>query len=123
MDEFDIYDWEIRRRFRGKVFLFEHCIIYTEGLQREYMEFRGHINFDKLGITFKEGKSKFRLFSEKRGHKEIELRAGINTVLEWKDIISGMLMKFAIEGKISQLKRKLITIRVDKSIFNFRATT
>lgn len=99
MDEFDIYDWEIRRRFRGKVFLFEHCVIYTEGLQREYMEFRGYINSDKLGITFKEGKSKFRLYSGRRGNKEIELRASMSVIIEWNEIITGMLVKFARERK------------------------
>lgn len=99
MDEFDIYDWEIRRRFRGKVFLFERCVIYTEALDREYMEYRGHFSSDKLGIIYKEGKSKFKLFTKKRGQKEVEFRAPVNTVIEWNEIIMGMLMKFVIEGE------------------------
>lgn len=104
MDEFDIYDWVLRRRFRGKVFLFENCVVYTEGLEREYMEYRGHFRSDELGIIFKEGKSKFKLFAKKPGQKElrtVEFRTSLNTVLEWNDTITGMLMKFAREGEQS----------------------
>lgn len=98
MDEFDIYDWDARRRMRGKVFLFERGVIYTEALDREYLEFRGHFGSDKLGIIYKEGKSKFRLFAKKRGNKEVEFRANMTTVLEWHEIIKAMLMKFVEEG-------------------------
>jgi hypothetical protein len=98
MDEFDIYDWEIRRRFRGKVFLFERCVVYTEILEREYLEYRGHFGNDKLGIIFKEGKSKFKLFAKRRGQKEVEFRSNMNTILEWNEMITGMLMKFVVEG-------------------------
>lgn len=98
MDEFDIYDWELRRRFRGKVFCFEKCVIYTEALDREYMEYRGHFESDKLGIIFKEGKSKFLLFLKKRGQKEVQFRANISTAAEWNDMITKILMAFVEEG-------------------------
>lgn len=110
MDEFDIYDWELRRRFRGKVFLFENCVIYTEGLEREYMEYRGHFGSDKLGIIYKEGKSKFKLFAKKRGLKEVEFRSNLNTVLEWNDIITSMLMKFVREGEKFKSSKLLSTL-------------
>lgn len=99
MDEFDIYDLEQRKRFRGKVFLFEHCLVYTEALDREYMEYRGHFESDKLGIIYKEGKSKLRLFYKRRGQKEVVLKTSMSKILEWNEIITGMLMKFAIEGE------------------------
>lgn len=99
MNEFDIYDWELRRRFRGKVFLFEKCVVYTETLDREHLEYRGHYGSDQLGIIYKEGKSKFKLFANKRGQKEVEFRTSLNTVLEWNEIITSMLMKFAEEGE------------------------
>jgi hypothetical protein len=99
MDEFDIYDWEIRRRFRGKVFLFERCVVYTEILEREYLEYRGHFGNDKLGIIYKEGKSKFKLFAKRRGQKEVEFRANMSTILEWNEQLTGMLMKFVVEGE------------------------
>lgn len=99
MDEFDIYDWEIRRRFRGKVFLFERGIVWTETLEREYLEYRGFLASDKLGIIFKEGKSKFKLFARRRGQKEVDFRSNnMSTTLEWNSLITGMLMKFAVEG-------------------------
>lgn len=97
--DFDIYDWELRRRFKGRVFLFERCIIYTEELDREYLEFRGYYESNKLGIIFKEGKSKFKLFSRRPGNHETAFYCDMQTVLEWKDIITGMLMDFAMEGK------------------------
>lgn len=99
MDEFDIYDWDLRRRFRGKVFLFERCIVYTETLEREYLEYRGHLSSDKIGIIFKEGKSKFKLFVKRKGQKEVDFRANMNTIVEWNNMITGMLMKFAVEGE------------------------
>lgn len=106
MNEFDIYDWELRRRFRGKVFLFERCVVYTEALEREYLEYRGHLGNDKLGIIYKEGKSKFKLFAKRRGQKEVEFRSSISTVVEWNDMITGMLMKFVVEGeKLWEMKQ------------------
>lgn len=100
MDEFDIYDWELRRRFRGKVFLFERCVVFTEALDREYMEYRGHFESDKLGIIGKENKAKFRLFIKKRGQKEVEFRAkDMSTTVEWMDMIKKILMTFIEEGK------------------------
>lgn len=98
MDEFDIYDWELRRRFRGKVFLFERGVIYTEALNKEFMEFRGHLGSDVFGIIYKEGKTKFKLFAKSRGKKEVEFRASLNTVIEWNEIITGILMNFVEEG-------------------------
>jgi hypothetical protein len=99
MNEFDIYDWELRRRYRGKVFLFERCVVFTEALDREYMEYRGHYESEKLGIIYKEGKSKFKLFAKRRGCKEVEFHCDLNTVVEWKTAITGMLMDFVAAGE------------------------
>jgi hypothetical protein len=99
MDDFDIYDWDLRRRFRGKVFLFERCVVYTETLEREYLEYRGHFCKNTLGFIYKEGKSKFKLYARKRGQKEVELRSNMTTVLEWNEMLTGMLMKFVEEGE------------------------
>jgi hypothetical protein len=93
-----MFCWETRRRFYGKVFLFEHCIIYTEALNREFMEYRGHFDISCVGIIHKEGKNKFKLFIKRRGNKEVEFRSKHNIVLEWNELITGFLMKFAAEG-------------------------
>ena len=100
MTEFDIYDWELRRTYRGKVFLFERCLIYTEAFLRENLEYRGHYGNNTLGIIYKEGKSKFKLFAKRRGQQEVEFSADINTVTEWKTIIHGLLMDFVVQGII-----------------------
>lgn len=99
MDEFDIFDMELRRKFRGKVFLFERCVVFTEILDREYLEYRGHYESDKLGIIYKEGRSKFKLFAKKRGCKEAVFHTDLNTVVEWKSAITGMLMDFVAAGE------------------------
>ncbi|XP_070496141.1 pleckstrin homology domain-containing family G member 4B-like [Chironomus tepperi] len=112
MNEFEMYDWELRRKYRGKVFLFERCVVYTEALDREHLEYRGHYESDKLGIIYKEGKSKFKLFAKKRGCKEVEFYADLNTVVEWKSAITGMLMDFVAAEK----KRNIMnTIRRSSS--------
>lgn len=100
VNEFDMFDWETRRRFRGKVFLFENCIVYTEALNREFMEYRGHFGMNIVGIICKEGKSKFKLFAKRRGLKEVEFRSSLAVVNEWNEQITGMLMKFVREGEI-----------------------
>lgn len=99
VDEFDMFDWETRRRFRGKVFMFENCIIYTEALTREFMDYRGHFDINTVGITYKETKSKFKLFAKRRGLKEVEFRASMSVIVEWNAHITGMLMKFVHEGE------------------------
>lgn len=99
MDQFQIYDWELRRRYNGKVFLFEQCLVYTEEIDREYLEFRGCYESEKLGIIYKEGKNKFKLFAKKRGHKEVDFYGDHNTVIEWKNSITGMLMDFVAAGE------------------------
>lgn len=111
MDEFDIYDIDLRRKFHGKVFLFERGLIYTEALNKEYMEYRGHFGSDKLGIIYKEGKSKFKLFATKRGQKEVEFRAKLSIVQEWNEIITQILMKFVMEGNCFDF---LITAKIEK---------
>ena len=103
MTEFDIYDWELRRTYRGKIFLFERCLIYTEAYNRERLEYRGHYENDMLGIIYKEGKSKFKLFAQKRGLKEVDFSADLNTVAEWKNIIHGLLMEFVVKGKMKHI--------------------
>lgn len=100
VDEFDMFMWETRRKFRGKVFLFENCIVFTEALNREFMEYRGHFDMNTVGIISKEGKSKFKLFPKRSGTKDVEFRANMNIISEWSEHITGMLMKFVTEGEI-----------------------
>ncbi|CAO1348421.1 unnamed protein product [Diamesa hyperborea] len=103
MTEFDIYDWQLRRTYRGKVFLFERCLIYTEAFLRENLEYRGHYSNDTLGIIYKEGKSKFKLFAKKRGQQEVEFYADMNAVTEWKNFIHGLLMEFVVKGNVEEI--------------------
>lgn len=100
VNEFDMFDLEARRTFRGKVFLFENCIVYTEALSREFMNYRGHFDMNSVGIICKDGEGKLKLFARQRGIKEVKFKAGVNIISEWNELITAMLMKFVKEGEI-----------------------
>lgn len=102
MGEFEIQDNEQRRRYKGKFFLFEKCSVYAETIEdngSSLLEYRGHYQHTKFGMVWREGKSKFRLFERRSGHKEIELHSDIVTVNEWAGIIQEILMKYVAEEK------------------------
>lgn len=117
LSELLIYDWEQRRRYKGKLFYFERCVIYCEVLERKSLEYRGHYQKEKLGISHVDGKAKIKLFEEKRGKREIILTGDLNCVEENVEFINEMLMEFFTEEKQqvklkrSQSSRSLESIR------------
>ncbi len=101
MSEFDIQDIPTRRKYRGKVFLFEKCTIVTEIIDRENLEYRCHYMNDRFGLVCREGKPKFRLFEGRRGNRETEFSSSdVGTVVEWTGIIQSILMAFVAEGRV-----------------------
>lgn len=100
LSELLIYDWEQRRRYKGKLFYFERCVIYCEMLERKSLEYRGHYQKEKLGFSHTEGKAKIKLYEEKRGKKEIILTGDLSSIQENVE-----LMKFFTEEK-QQVKLK-----------------
>ena len=101
LSNFIIYDWEQRRRYKGKLLYFERCVIYCEVLERKGLEYRGHYQKEKLGISHNEGKAKFKLYEEKRGKKEIILTGDLTCIQNNVRFINSMLMEFFTEGTIS----------------------
>lgn len=100
LSEFIIYDWEQRRRYKGKLFYFECCVVYCEILERKgELEYRGHYEKEKLGISHIEGKAKFKLFEEKRGKKEIIIRGDLPFIQDNVVFVNSMLMGVLTEGE------------------------
>jgi hypothetical protein len=100
MSEFDMFDHTLKRRYYGKVFLFEKCIIYTEHIGDDKLEYRGHYERDHFGMSGYDGKQKFILFAEKTGYKEVEFYAEINRLEEWYGNLLSMLKKVIEEGEL-----------------------
>lgn len=99
LHEFDIVDIDTRRRYRGKVFFFDKCVVHTETMDKTTLQFRGHYYYTDIGIAFEEGKNKFFLYHTKRGTKEIECSADFHTIQFWTDCLREMMMN-SLDGKI-----------------------
>lgn len=99
LNEFDFADADLKRRYRGKVFFFEKCIVYTEILDKTTLQFRGYFLYTDIGIAFEEGKTKFFLYHTKRGNKEIECTSDFKTIQFWTEHLAAMMMK-SLEGKL-----------------------
>jgi hypothetical protein len=100
MDRFVMVDHTVKRRYYGRVFLFEKCIIYTEKIAQDKLEYRGHYEKDLFGLSQYDGNQKFVLFSEKIGNNEVEFYAEINQLEEWYRIIYGMIEDMIEVGKL-----------------------
>ncbi|XP_058457420.1 uncharacterized protein LOC131434590 isoform X1 [Malaya genurostris] len=98
MFEMDIYDWDRRRRYPGKIFFFEKCIIYTEKF-KEYLEYRGHYIDSEVGL-YNDGKSKLCVFSKKRGIQEVEVSGSeISVVQKMAGYIENVMRGYAMHER------------------------
>lgn len=101
VDEFTISDVEWRRKYRGKVFLFDKCVIYTETLNKQKLFFRGFFRHETMGFTFQEGKNNFTLYVGRPGHQEIEFNAAAAIIQLWMQLLTNFLMRTVVVGKRS----------------------
>lgn len=98
MFEVDIYDWDRRRRYPGKMFFFEKCIIYTEKI-KEYLEYRGHYEDSEVGL-YNDGKSRVCVFARKRGIQEVEISGSdIGSVQKLAGYIEAVMKSFAMQER------------------------
>lgn len=99
-NEFDVFDQESRRRYRGKVFLFDRSIVYAEKLEEKVLHYRGNYPKDVTGIReYDEGK-KFELFIGKSGQRQIELSSNeFGLIQTWVNLVKDMLVKSIEQGK------------------------
>ncbi|XP_058060811.1 uncharacterized protein LOC131211382 isoform X2 [Anopheles bellator] len=94
MFEVDVYDWDHRRRYPAKMFLFERSLIYTEKC-KAHLEYRGRYDESEIGL-YNENRTKVYLFSRKRGIQEIEVTCGdMNEAQRLASLVERMMTQFA----------------------------
>lgn len=99
VDCFDICEKsELRRRYKGKVFLFEKCIIYTEQLNKNKLLYRGHFRHITLGFTFEDQRNYFRLYNERKGNQDIEFSSDAQTIQQWIQMLNRTMSVVVQEG-------------------------
>uniref|UniRef100_A0A182QXS9 DH domain-containing protein n=1 Tax=Anopheles farauti TaxID=69004 RepID=A0A182QXS9_9DIPT len=98
MFEVDIYDWDHRRRYPAKLFLFERSAIYAEKV-KAHLEYRGRYDESEIGIH-NENRNKVYLYARKRGIQEIEVTCGdMNEAQRMSSHIEGMMRDFAVNER------------------------
>lgn len=91
-----MYEADMRRKYKGKVFLFDKCIIYTECVGKHKLAYRGYFRHETLGFTFEDGKSNFVLYDGKKGHREIEFTGDSAAIQLWVQMLSTVLMSTVV---------------------------
>ncbi|ETN65292.1 hypothetical protein AND_002942 [Anopheles darlingi] len=98
MMEVDIYDWDQRRRYPAKMFLFERSVIYAEKCKTN-LEYRGRYEYSEIGL-YTENRHKVYLFARKRGIQEIEVHCGdMNEAQRLSEHVERMMTQFALKEK------------------------
>lgn len=88
----------MRRRYKGKVFLFEKCIIYTEQVSKNKLLYRGHFRHVTLGFTFEDQRNYFRLYNERKGNQDIEFSSDAQTIQLWIQMLNRTMSAVVQEG-------------------------
>ncbi|XP_050081142.1 uncharacterized protein LOC126568670 [Anopheles maculipalpis] len=98
MFEVDIYDWDHRRRYPAKLFLFERSAIYTEKV-KTHLEYRGRYDESEIGIH-NENRNKVYLYARKRGIQEIEVTCNdMNEAQRLSTHVEKMMREFAVNER------------------------
>uniref|UniRef100_A0A182VJT8 DH domain-containing protein n=1 Tax=Anopheles merus TaxID=30066 RepID=A0A182VJT8_ANOME len=98
MFEVDIYDWDHRRRYPAKLFLFERSAIYAEKV-KTHLEYRGRYDESEIGMH-NENRNKVYLYARKRGIQEIEVTCGdMNEAQRLSTHVEKMMCEFAVNER------------------------
>ncbi|XP_073812324.1 uncharacterized protein [Musca autumnalis] len=96
VSEFNIADHTLKRTYRGKVFIFDKCIIYTE-IKGKQLIFHGRYPCEHIGITAKT--KQFTLYYEHRKKQECDFIADAALIEQWLDLIRDMISSYAEEER------------------------
>lgn len=96
VSDFSIIDHTLRRTYRGKVFIFDKCIIYTE-IKGKHLIFHGRYPCEHIGILAKT--KNFTLFYERRKQQECDFHAEPPVIEAWLELIREMVSSFAAEER------------------------
>uniref|UniRef100_A0A182JXU9 DH domain-containing protein n=1 Tax=Anopheles christyi TaxID=43041 RepID=A0A182JXU9_9DIPT len=98
MFEVDIYDWDHRRRYPAKIFLFERSAIYAEKV-KTHLEYRGRYDESEVGMH-NENRNKVYLYARKRGIQEIEVTCNdMNEAQRLSTHVEKMMCEFAVNER------------------------
>lgn len=87
--EFDVYECDSRRRYAGKLFLFDGGVLVTEVLDRETLQYRGFYTAGRLGMQELDHSS-FALFDQIRNVRQVELATEANAAVLWMQTLEAM---------------------------------
>ncbi|GAB0090771.1 hypothetical protein DMENIID0001_055340 [Sergentomyia squamirostris] len=110
MDAFEIYDYATKRRFKGHLFLFDKCIVFTENKQTTddpTFRYRGYYNLSRFGMLTADNYSKLTIYSNQtRQQQQLDIYAPSPTISKWEDYISTAL-KTVEERKLFPILRSI----------------
>ncbi|XP_021706642.1 uncharacterized protein LOC5571114 [Aedes aegypti] len=69
-------DLRLDRQYKGKLFMFERCIFYTEELKTKQLSYRGHFSHQEVSYDFSNLQI-LRIISKKDAHHSIEVKINI----------------------------------------------
>lgn len=87
--EFDVYECDSRRRYAGKLFLFDGGVLVTEVLDRETLQYRGFYTAGRLGMQELDHSS-FALFDQYRNVRQVELATEANAAALWMQSLEAL---------------------------------
>lgn len=100
--DFLINDQSRRKRYAGKLFLFDKCVVYTESEEQRKLRFRGFYQQANIGMSFINNKRiAFRLYHLRPGNEEIECEVpttcpdGESLLKRWSQAIGNMMLRSA----------------------------
>ncbi|XP_059622849.1 triple functional domain protein-like [Phlebotomus argentipes] len=102
MQAFEFHDNDAGKRFKGYVFLFEKCIVYTESKnnasQKNFI-YRGHYDVDSLGIIQDVNHGKLSLFRHRLGQKQLDISGPSPTISKWNEYIKRLVLEHFTQKK------------------------
>lgn len=111
MDKFEIYEKYSNYRYKGRLFLFDKSLVYTEDRAKRLI-YKGHYLRTKVSrepdrtTHNPSSKQKLILFSEKLGNQCIEVCSDqVPVIFEWKAMIDEIIRSFIVEERERIKKR------------------
>ncbi|GAB0086946.1 hypothetical protein DMENIID0001_011770 [Sergentomyia squamirostris] len=96
-DDFDLYDKEHKRRYKGHLFLFDKCLVYTENKQtadKPTFLYRGHYSLLKIGLKPSTKRGKLTIYKGRLGHQQFDIRGPSVKISKWKKALNKLPSDF-----------------------------
>jgi hypothetical protein len=99
-------DHTLNRSYQGKVFLFEKCLIYTEQIDDDKLEYRGHYECDQLLLREYDGVEKFVLYSKVIGCNQMEFLTETSQLEEWHTMLIAKIKEGEFGSRVSVVQQR-----------------